>query len=705
MDQGFFQWKTFAEAHGNLAFPMDVSEELFLVNLKESKIWLTRKLWLLLFGGIREKAAEVSFEEFGKLLLEGGRHVFEQEMERMRTGKAENVSFHLAVNVPDGCLNTVVYIYRLEEEGYLLGFLSVDYESGQEYEENLQQAVRQLQHVRSVNELILEGATDYIYQLDVVNNVCTFSSKSLEVLDLESPTFSDAMNRILAFIVPEDRQIFLDSYIPFLTGQSEYHTAQYRVKTKQGDIMWISCHGKGMHDEEGRPLMIAGSLMDITEEKKSEEKINKMLYEDLLTGLKNRRCFEKEMETYLKSPDVRGSFLLMNIRRFKLFNEMFGHSFGNQVLKEFSYMLGLYFPNALGIYRFSGDEFLVHLKEWDSKRILAYLMPFQENLKKTREVQGHSVYINTYVAITLYPEHGKSVEELLNHANQCIYRMSREEKDGISFFSGQTGNEISQQYLLENELRKDIQNDFEHFRVVFQPIVDSEETGDCWMGAEALLRYNNPAIPELQQMEMIRTLEYSGLILTVGRWVLSKAIREYAKWGHKNQKVVVHVNIAAQQVSDAGLVQFISDECEKAGISPSALVLELTETSLFSSFDMAKKFCESVLAIGAGVALDDFGTGYSGFRYLRNLPISEIKIDLEYIRNLPENRYNQIVVSFLHELSEEMGYVLCAEGVETEKELKLLKSMGVSVIQGFYFERPMEAEVIRKEFVNHQGNA
>lgn len=705
MNQEFFQWKSFAKAHGNLAFPMDVSEELFLVNLMEDKIWLSRKLWLLLFGGIQEKAAEVSFEEFGKFLLEGGCHVFEQELERMSTGKAEHVSFHLAVNVPEGCLSTVVYIYRLEIDGYLLGFLSADYESGKEYEQNLQQAVRQLQHVRSVNELILEGATDYIYQLDVVNNVCTFSSKALDVLDLETPTFSDAMNRILEFIVPEDRQIFLDSYIPFLTGQSEYHTAEYRVNTKQGDIMWISCHGKGMHDEQGNPLMIAGSLMDITEEKKSEEKINKMLYEDLLTGLKNRRCFEKEMEVYLKKPDVRGSFLLMNIQRFKLFNEMFGHSFGNQVLKEFAYMLGLYFSNALGIYRFSGDEFLVHIKEWDSKRILAYLMPFRENLKKAREVQGHSIYINTYVAITVYPEHGRSVEELMNHANQCIYRMSREEKDGISFFSGQTGDEISQQYLLENELRKDIQNDFEHFRVVFQPIVHSGKDGDSWVGAEALLRYSNPAIPELKQMEMIRTLEYSGLILQVGRWVLSKAIKEYAKWGNQNRKAVVHVNIAAQQVSDASLVQFISEECKEAGVSPSALVLELTETSLFSSFDMAKKFCESVLAMGAGVALDDFGTGYSGFRYLRNLPISEIKIDLEYTRNISKNRYNQIVVSFLHELSEEMGFVLCAEGVESEEELTTLKNMGVSVIQGFYFERPMEAEVIRKEFENHQLNS
>lgn len=492
----------------------------------------------------------------------------------------------------------------------------------------------------------------------------------------------------------------MDSYIPFLTGQSEYHTAEYRVFTKQGGIMWISCHGKGMHDEEGNPLMIAGSLMDITEQKKNEEKINKMLYEDMLTGLKNRRCFEKDMEEYLKE-DVKGSFLLINIRRFKLFNEMFGHNFGDRVLKEFAYMLELFFSHALGIYRFDGDEFMVHLKEYDRSKILSYLIPFQNNLKKPREVDGHSLYYNIYVAINIYPEHGKCLEDLVNHANQCIYRLSREDKDCVSFFSGETGDEISQQYFLENEMRKDVQNNFRHFRVVFQPVVKLDEHGEHWMGAEALLRYSNPAFPNLKQMEMIRTLEYSGLILPVGRWILSEAIREYKRWNQWNNHAVVHVNIAAQQVSDVGLIQFIVDECKEAGISPSALVFELTETSLFSSFDMAKKFCEFLLDIGAGVALDDFGAGYSGFRYLRNFPISEIKIDLEYIRNLPANRYNQIVVSFLRELSEEMGYVLCAEGVETEEELTILKDIGVSVIQGFFFERPMEAEMIRKEFPHH----
>ena len=121
-----------------------------------------------------------------------------------------------------------------------------------------------------VNELTLEGASDYVYQLDLVNNMCTFSSRALEVLPLETPTFSDAMNRVLSFIIPEDRHVFLDSFVPFMTGQSDRHIAEYRVMTKQGNIMWISCKGKGIHDDEGRPLMIAGSLLDITEQKKAQ---------------------------------------------------------------------------------------------------------------------------------------------------------------------------------------------------------------------------------------------------------------------------------------------------------------------------------------------------------------------------------------------------------------------------------------------------
>lgn len=706
MEKAFFEWEEFAKEQGNIGFPVEAVEELFLMDFETDTVWLSKKLARLLYFEREDICSEISMEEFNHFFLEGGRQIFVQEVQRLRAGKVNRVNSHVAVVRNTTCLSAVCYVFRLPVSRYLLGFLSIDYQPVQEYEQQMEMMIRKMQRAQNVNELVLEGAADYIYQFDLVNNACTFSSKAMEVLPLEAPTFSDAMSRLVSLVIPEDRQMYLDSLTPFLTGKSDYHRAKYRVRNRQGEIMWLYSQGKGLHDENGRPLILAGSMVDITEQQKKEEKINHMLYFDSLTNLKNRLCFEKELEKYLQDPDAKGSFVYINIRKFKLFNEMFGRVFANQILKEFARMLELYFPGALGIYRFGGDEFLVHLKEYRREDIMARLIPFQSSLKNCWEMEGHTLYVNMYAAVVVYPENGNSTEELLLHANQCLHRMSREEKEEVCFFTGQAGEDISKQYLLENELRKDIQNGFQHFRVVYQPIVHLKDGNVQWKGAEALLRYSNPELPNVGQMEMIRTLEQSGMILPVGRWVLSQAIKECSRWNSTGDHLVVHVNMAAQQVTDTGLVQYIEEQCAQNELDYSCLIVELTETSLVNNFSQATELCQSLMKLGIGVALDDFGTGYSGFTYLRDFPISQIKVDREYARDIPTNHYNQVIVSFMRNLSRNMNVELCVEGVETEEELMILLNMGVETIQGFYFERPMEAEIIRKEFIRRAvGNA
>lgn len=698
MQYPYFEWKTYSENNGTEKFLIDLLEATFLVNVEKETIWLSEKIAEIFGTKKYSTKTELSFEKFNRFLTDSTQNSMWQELERLVNEKCDRASCHVDVIAKTGILSSVIYLFRLKNKKEFLGFLSIDYEPMREYEQHLDQIIEQLRHTQLVNELMVEGASDYVYQLDLVNNTCTFSSRALEVLPLESPTFSDAMNRVLSFIIPEDRQIFLDSFIPFLSGRSDFHVAEYRVMTKQGNIMWISCKGKGIHDEEGHPLMIAGSLMDITEQKKHEEEIEKMLYYDVLTGLKNKLCFEKDMKKRLEETDAKGSLLYIDIRKFKLYNELFGHSIGNSVLQEFAYMLRLYFSRAIDIYRFSGDEFLVHLPEHDKQEILDKIVPFKTNLKKMREIDGHTIFINTYIAVAIYPEYGNNVEVLLNNVNQCLYKMIREDKADVNFFSGTRENNISQQFFLENELQKDIEDDFKHFRVVYQPIIEFDGEEHYWIGAEALLRYNNPVFPDLDQMELIQCLEYSSMILSVGRWVIKKALHECRRWSSSEEKPVVHVNMAAQQVADAGLIEYILEQCKKEEVLTSQLILELTETSLIKNMDMATAFCEKALDCGICISLDDFGSGYSGLNYLRSLPLTQIKVDREYTSQLTSNSYNKIIVSTLQKLAENLNLELCVEGVETEEELRLLREMGVVMVQGFYFERPLEADVIRREF-------
>lgn len=698
MRSDFFKWDEFSSEEG-VVFPAEAIEEIFLVDLNDKDVWLSKKLARMIFFESGELRTELSLTELADYFLEGGIDKLIQAIERMLAGKTKRVNSHVSLIRGDTALSAVCYVFKLKNPRYLLGFLSIDYEPIQEYEQELENTLREMKRVQAINDLILEGAADCIYQLDIVKNVCIFSPKALEVLPIEETVVPDAVSKFLSFVVPTDRKIYLDSLTPLINGTSDYHRAKYRVYGRNGEIKWILSQGKCLRDENGKLLMLAGSMVDITEQQNRVAEMNQMLYMDSLTGLKNRLCFEKDLEEHLKKRDAKGSLIYINIRKFKLFNEMFGRSFADMVLKEFADRLKLYFPEAIDIYHFTGDEFMVHFAEYDREEIMTRIVPFRSSLRSQWEMDGHMLYVSMYAAVVIYPENGNNVEILLQHANQCLSQTSRDESAEIRFFAEQEGEKLSRQYLVENTLRKDIQNGFEHFRVVYQPIVHMEDGVARWGGAEALLRYSNPELPDIGQMEMIQTLEYSGLILPVGRWVLSQAVKECNKWNRAGRQVVVHVNMAAQQVTDAGLVEYIKNQCAVSRLPHSCLIVELTETSLVNNFAMATQLCEELRALGIGVALDDFGTGYSGFTYLRNFPINQIKVDREYAKDIGSSRYNQVIVSFMHNLSRNMDVELCVEGVETEEELKVLTDMGVSIIQGFYFERPMEADVIRNEFM------
>ncbi len=655
--------------------------------------------------------AQLLFQKEGsyKLPLDDFLHSFTDEsaaavlddMNRLVDGKLLRTDTQVVIKRSDEMIPVLFIMARDPGQGQILGLVHLSYDLLHEYQNQLDQVITELEHTQCINQLILEGSTDYIYQLDVVNNICTFSPKAMDVLPLESPTFPNALDRILSFIIPEDRHIFLESFTPFLTGKSEYHTAEYRVRTKSGDIMWISCHGKGTHGPNGEPLMIAGSLMDITEKKKTQERIDHMLYTDMLTGMKNRYCYEIELDEWLSNPNAKGSILCIDIRNFKLYNEIFGHSFGNKILKGFAKLLPMYIPDNRGVYRLDGDEFLIHLGEYTQESILEKFAPLQVALSKARIIEGHSIYIDVTTGISIYPEHGRSAEELLKNADTALYRVSKYAKDTEMFFSTESSEEISKRYLLENELRSDIEHQFRNFRVVYQPIIALNHGGAYWCSAEALLRYRNPLLPDLTQKELIETLEITDLIIPVGRWVLTQAIKECSRWNLTDAYASVHVNFSAQQVSDAGIMEHITDMLSKYHLPASCLICELTETSMINNFSSAKQLCRSLMELGAGIALDDFGTGYTSFNYLRTFPISQIKIDKKYVENLAENEYNQIIIRCLYDLSRNMDLELCVEGVEDERTLKILADMGVKLIQGFYFERPIEAGIIRKEFKHH----
>ena len=551
--------------------------------------------------------------------------------------------------------------------------------------------IEKLEEVQKINNLILEGATDYIYQLDLVKNICTFSPHALEVLPLEEPTFGDALETCLSFIVPEDRQVFLDSFTPFLTGVSEFHKAEYRVITKQGNIMWICCNGKGLHDENGVPLMIAGSLMDVTEKKAAEAKINSMLYFDTLTGLRNRYGFDKDLEAVFSNPNAKGSVVYLDIRNFKKINEIFGHGFGNEVIKELVNILKLLIPEYLGVYRLSGVDFIVHLPFSDEKTIRERLMPLLISLKQPKTIKGHIIYITLNMGVAIYPTHGKTSDDILKNANVAMISGIKDDKEEVPFYLDSTSEMIAKKYKLEQELRAGVDNNFENFYLQYQPVVDPKL--EKWIGAEALLRFVSPTYGLVPVEEVIEILESTTLILPVGKWVVRNAMLECLRWHQKGlSHMVVHVNCSAIQTNDFDFVRYVEKTMRQCAFPKDRIVCELTESVLLSNIENALYFCEELKKLGIKIAIDDFGTGYSSLSYLRKLPVDQIKVDKSFALRYKEDPYYAAVISTVNTLAETLDMDVCIEGIETKEVCEKLQELDIEMLQGYYFAEPLEAE-------------
>lgn len=699
MENYFFEWGKFKEEYDLPELPQMILDDNFFIDLEKEQIYFSKQLSYALFH--KNRKANMMLSKLNTLFSESSYVIYQEDIKRLCQDKQFKSISRLDFMIEGNQVPGLFIMLKAPGRPYIVGMVYLCFDMMSDFKEHMDSLVQKLQDMQDINQLILEGSTDYIYQLDVQHNVCTFSPKAMEVIDIDAPTFPNAMDKLLSIIVPEDRSIFLESFVPFFTGQSEYHHSEYRVYTKEGDIMWISCNGKGKHDAQGRPLVIAGSLMDITDKKRAEESINKLINYDNLTGLKNRYCFEQELTEYMKKENAKGSVICIDICNFKMFNETFGHKYGDKILQAFTDILKTYVSDNRGIYRLEGDEFVIHMEETSEEKIRTQLIPLQMAVNTARLLDGHNIYIDIAIGIAIYPEHGDTPEALFGNVDTMMSDLTRDSKSSVMLFMNDKDSKFTKRYQLKHEIRKDIENEFEHFRVVFQPIVKVEPNGKYWTSTEALLRYYNPEMPGITLKELIDTLEYTDLIIPVGRWVLEQAVRECSRWREQGCEISVHVNFSAQQISDAGILSYIGEILEKYDLEPENLIIELTETSLVNNFDTAVILCKELIRMGVRIALDDFGTGYSSFNYLRNLPINQIKVDRVYVQNLINDNYNQIIISCLNDLSRNMGVELCVEGVETKETLDILTNMGISLIQGFYFERPMENEIIRKEIINH----
>jgi diguanylate cyclase (GGDEF)-like protein len=452
---------------------------------------------------------------------------------------------------------------------------------------------------------------------------------------------------------------------------------------------WWSLSGSPSFDDFGRFLGFRGIGSDLTEQRRSEQEINRLARYDSLTGLPNRMLMRRTLDEALRNQaggPAACALFLVDLDRFKNVNDTLGHPVGDALLKQVAQRLSSVIGERGQIGRLGGDEFKAVLPGMDDEAVLASLASrLIQQVSMPYTIDGHTIAIGASLGIAISPPEGNCGDALIRNADLALYSAKAAGRGTYCFFAPEMHAEAQDRQTLENDLRKAVGNG--ELRLVYQPVVDAKT--EELSGFEALVRWLHPTRGAISPTLFIPLAEESGLILQLGEWVLRTACAEAAGWP---DNIRVAVNLSPIQFTEPSLPATIVSALANSGLPSRRLELEITEGVFLVESQSTDETFAKLKSLGVRLALDDFGTGYSSLGYLKKAPFDKIKIDQSFVRGAAmKGSRNAAIIRAIVSLAESLNMDTTAEGAETHDELTLIRELGCSHIQGFIFGRPMEA--------------
>ena len=433
-----------------------------------------------------------------------------------------------------------------------------------------------------------------------------------------------------------------------------------------------------------------------------EKELEYLAYYDELTGLPNRTLFIEDAKKALhqaKRNKSLLSILFIDLDRFKNINDSHGHNVGDKLLKKVAERLRLTLRDSDTIARNGGDEFSILIENMrDISEPFVVANKIISSMNQKFEIDGHNVHIGASVGIATYPLDADDALELLKMADTAMYEAKKIGRNNFQFYSSAMSNQITDRLQLESALHAALEKN--EFFLDYQPQVNAatKET----TGFEALIRWNSPEFGFISPAKFVPVLEETGLIYSVGEWVISEVLN-FIKSGKSNNKKV-SINLSALQCGVVNYSNKIKELIDDSGVEPSLVGFEVTETLLISDFNKTEMFLSDISKLGCTIALDDFGTGYTSFGYLTKLPIDIIKIDRSLITGIHTNQNLQDIVRAIVTMSDSLNIENVFEGIETKQELDMVRQIhNEAIIQGFYFSKPLEVEGVVEWFSNQNN--
>ncbi|HEY9192739.1 MAG TPA: EAL domain-containing protein [Methyloversatilis sp.] len=540
----------------------------------------------------------------------------------------------------------------------------------------------------------------WVWHID--DDRCERSQICLDLWGDTQPAAQAVPFGFLSRVLSPDRQHLREAMERARRGDA--YQMSFRVQRGDGSVVTLYEQALPVRDEFGRVVRVEGVTQDVTERELAAERIRFLAYHDSLTGLANRQMFREMLDHALARSGrigARCALLYLDLDRLKRINDSFGHTLGDQILREVAGRLvgsvrSADFVGREGVdpdevvARLGGDEFTVLLTDLarpeDAARVATRIC---EELCRPLQVAHVELVVTASLGIALFPENGTDAEALLRHADMAMYAAKQRGRNTFEFFT-----EAMQQQALERlSLEQDLAHAIEagQFSLHYQPQVDA--TSGRIVSAEALLRWTHPERGNVSPVQFIPVAEETGFIVPLSEWVVLTACRQIAQWRESGAPVVpVAINLSAINFRSDSLLPVIVHALESTGIPSELLHVELTESAVMHEPESALEKLKALKALGLKLSIDDFGTGYSSLSTLKQFPIDLLKIDRSFVRDLPDDASDGSIVEAILAMAQALSLGVVAEGVETEAQREFLTQRQCGLMQGYLFSRPLPAE-------------
>lgn len=461
---------------------------------------------------------------------------------------------------------------------------------------------------------------------------------------------------------------------------------------KDGTTFFANSTVTPIWDEQGELKGYSKIIRDITELKEAEETIRYHALHDTLTGLANRKALDDHFIQAQSNAIRHGhklAIIFLDLDRFKTINDTLGHGVGDLLLKEVAYRLRNAVRKVDTVVRLGGDEFIILVNEVQSAQNVARVADkIMESLLPITRIENQSLHISCSMGIAMFPADGQDIFTLLKNADTALYRAKDAGRNRYQFYDYSMNMQSGSQLSLEQDLRSAVIEN--QLFLEYQPFTDIV-TGRV-MGVEALVRWNHPTLGVLHPYDFISLAEEIGMIVPMGDWIFKTVCEDGKRLHEMGYPLKMTVNLSGRQFAENRLVDNLTRALDASGFNPNNVEIEITESVAMENINRTSSKLEKLTNHGISISIDDFGTGYSSLSYLKRFAVNKLKIDQSFVKHAITDSQDAAIIQAIISMAKSLGLTICAEGVESEDQLRLLSTLGCDYAQGYLISKPLKYE-------------